>query len=122
MKYVFEHGVSMPLCAVVGNLYFDYLTGKQIKKESVLEFIKKGLERKTMAVVELDLSVYKIVGEGVYLLDSTQTRPFTVGYIFYMNGYANYLDRRKQPFNRFEKEAVRERLMNGKFKEELVWG
>ena len=112
----------MPLCAVVGNLYFDYLTGKQIKQESVLEFIKNGLERKSMQIVELDLNVCKITGEGVYLYDSTQTRPFTIGYIFYVNGYANYLDRRKQPFSRFYRQEIIDRLMSGKFKEELIWG
>lgn len=122
MKYVFEKDINMPLCAKIGELYFDCLTGKMIENPDVLNFIKRGLVDKRMEELSIDLKIYKITCIKHMLGHEEVTRVATIGYIFSMNGYSSYVDKMKQPFSYYDRRTIVENLMKGRFTQELIWG
>lgn len=113
MKYVFEKGISMPLCAVQNGAYFDYLTGQVVDNKNVLDFINKGLKNKSMKIQEYDLKIYKIVD-----VESNKL----VAYNYEINGVANYLETNKNPFNKKIRQFIVNKLFTGEYKQELIWG
>lgn len=113
MKYVFEKGISMPLCAVQNDTYFDYLTGQVIENKNVIKFISRGLKNKSMKIDEYDLKIYKIID-----LDLEKT----IAYNYQINGVANYLDMNKNPFNKKIRQFVIDKLLTREYIQELIWG
>ena len=112
MKYVFENGITMPLCAVKNGIYFNYLTGQAIDNKNVLNFINKGLENKSMKIKSFDLKIYKVVD-----IETNKT----IGYNYEINGIANYLETNKNPFNSKIRSFIIEKLLTGEYIQELIW-
>lgn len=112
MNYVFEKGCNMPLCGYDGEFYYKFENGEIIDNVCVLDFIKKGLSKKTMSIKEIKLIIYKIV--------DTNNRIRAYNYV--INDAVNYLDIFKQPISKRERAYVSEKLMSKDFKQELLWG
>lgn len=113
MRYVFEKGVSMPLCAEKNGIYFNYLNGQVIDNINVLDFIKKGLKNKSMSIVESAFKIYKVIDKGLGII---------VAYNYILNGISNYVNEEKILFDNSKRQIIINNLMNGKYKQELVWG
>lgn len=113
MKYVFEKGISMPLCAVDNDIYFNYITGQVIDNKSTIKFITRGLKNKSMKIDEYDFKIYKIVDVNLNK---------TVAYNYEINGASNYLETNKNPLNRKIRQFVIDKLLSGEYIEELIWG
>lgn len=113
MKYVFEKGISMPLCAVKDNIYFDYLTGQAITNKNALDFIKRGLKNKSMKLQDYDLKIYRI---------ADTENDTTIAYNYEINGVSNYLETNKVPFNSQVRQFIIDKLLTGEYKQELIWG
>lgn len=112
MRYVFENGCSMPLCGYDGEFYYKFENGEIIDNVCVLEFIKKGLSKKTMNIKEVDLIIYKI----------RDSKGKIRAYNYVINNSVNYLDIFKQPLTSLERAYISKQLMSGEFKQELLWG
>lgn len=125
-NYVFEKNVLMPLCCVEDDIYFDYLIGEVITNEKVLNFIKNGLKNKTMEIKSINLMIYEILGnEGLlgFCLNTNQSnKEMCVGYNYCLNGISNFLDINKQPLNKAERQFFVEKIVNGSYKQNLIWG
>lgn len=116
MKYLIEKGIIMPLCAVQDDLYFDYLTGQVITNENTLKFIENGIKNKTIEIKEISLNIYKIG----YIFGCNKL--CTVAYNYIINGCSNYLGLDKRVLYKDERNLIINKLMNGTYIEELIWG
>ena len=116
-KYIFENGISMPLCCIEDNIYFDYLTGQVITNENILKFIEKGLANKSLKIKEIDFVVYSIER---YIMP-TYDKQF-LAYNYLINGCSNFLDYKKQPLDEQKRQYIVDGLINGEFKQEIIWG
>lgn len=114
-KYLFEKNISMPLCAVKDNLYFNFLDGQVIDNENVISFIKESIKRKSIVVKETDLVIYKVIS-----IDNKKTNIIAYNYLF--NGCSNYIDKQKQLISYEERQYVINNIMNGTYKQEIIWG
>lgn len=117
MKYVIEKGVQIPLCAIVDNNYVDYMTGCIISKETTIQFINKGLMKKTMNIKNIDLAIYEIL--GCFSSDGVIE---TIGYNYKLNGISNYFDKQMRIYSSYDRQKIIDGLLNGKYKQELIWG
>lgn len=115
MMYVFEKGVSMPLCAVINDVYFNYFDGSVIDNAEKKEFIINGLANKKMKIRKVDLKIYVI---QEYIMP-TYDRAFRA-YNCCINGMSNYLTYYKQPIKNVQ--FIKNKLMNGEYFQELLWG
>lgn len=112
-EYVFEKGLSLPLCAVIDDNYVDYLTGQIIDNQNVLNFIKKGLKQKKLLIKEIKFVIYKVV--------NVVKKNDLVGYNYCINGCFNYLDKNRCLLLSTYQQIIRNKLMNGEFKQVLLW-
>lgn len=117
MMYVFEKGVSMPLCAVINDVYFNYFDGSVIDNINIIRFIMNGLKNKSMEIQKSDLKIYEICE---YILP-THDKVY-LGYNYCLNGASNYLDCGKQPFQSNVVNLIKKKLMDGEYFQELIWG
>lgn len=111
--YVVEKGIRMPLCCVKDGVYFNYLDGQVIEDENVLNFIKEGLKRKSMKIMELDFAIYRI---------TSPHNELSIIYNYQLNGTSNYLDGHKQPLPDDQRRYIINELMMGKLIQEKIWG
>lgn len=59
--YIFEKGIMIPVCAVVGGVYVDYWTGEIIDNKKTTIFIDTMLKKKQFIIKrDIDLKIYKI--------------------------------------------------------------
>jgi hypothetical protein len=117
VKYVVEKGVQIPLCAIVDNNYVDYMTGCIISKKTIIQFINKGLMKKTMNIKNIDLAIYEIL--GCFSSDGVIE---TIGYNYKLNGISNYFDKQMRIYPSYDRQKIIDGLLNGKYKQELIWG
>lgn len=116
-EYVFENGIAMPLCAVIDDIYFDYLSGQVIENEDVLSFIKNGIKNKSLNIKKINLIIYVI---EEYILP-TYDRRF-IAYNYQINGSSNYLNIKKQPVDDITRQHIIDKLMNNEYIQEIIWG
>lgn len=109
--YIFEKGVMMPICAVVGGIYINYWTGEVIEDKNTVKFIDKKMKNKSFYLKrDVDLKIYKIP-HCFYDLE---------GYDFCLNGCHNYLNKDHQPFSKQQADYLK--LQLSQLKLELIWG
>lgn len=78
--------------------------------ELVINFIKQGIIDKTMSIVDLNFSIYRIqTKSGKY-------------FVYTINGCDNYLDSRKQPVTASIRQFIIDKLIDGTFVKEKIWG
>lgn len=114
-QYLVENGCSLPLCYVDNDVYIDYLSGQVIDNKNVLNFIKEGLERKSMKIKDIDLVIYQIVTSG-----NINDRRF-VAYNYVINGCSNYLSENKQPLTNDKRQYIVDKLMKGEYEQVIIW-
>lgn len=114
MKYLFEKGVDMPICAVRNEFYIDYLTGLIITEESKINFIKEGIKTKRFFTKDVDLNIYIIEEE----ISKNHDRKF-IAFNYCFNGASNYLSYNKQPIKNIN--ILKKNLSIGKYFQTLVW-
>ena len=113
MKYVFEKGSIMPLCGYdENNNFYKFETGEIIENSNVIEFIKQGISKKTMNIKETEIYIYKIIDSNHKLH----------AYNYQINRTMNFLNEDKQLLSKYERTYIINNLMNGNFKQELIWG
>lgn len=116
MKYVVEKGLTMPLCCIDNDIFFDYLSGQVITNENTLNFIKNGIKNKTMEIKVIDLIIYQIVTSTKNIADRC-----LIGYNYQINGISNYLDINRQPIENSKRQHIIDKLMSGQYKQEIIW-
>lgn len=130
-KYIVEKNNTMPLCAVIDNIYFNYLDGQVIDNKNALKFIENGLKSKSLKIVDMDLVIYEIKEyENIEVATYGYSRNFNSdaydwlvrAYDYQINGCSNYLDINKQPLNKSSRQYIIDKLMNGEYIQEKIWG
>lgn len=112
MNYIFEKGIGIPLCGISDGVFYKFENGEVINNEFFSKFIRNGLNKKTMHIKKVKLIIYKIINNNKQL----------IGYIYEIDDVSNYLDVFKQPLTKSERVYVINRLMNGYYQRELLWG
>lgn len=113
MKYVFEKGISMPICAVKDDIYFNPLSGKILEIEQE-HFVKQKVINKTAKVSECDIKIYRVID-----IENHKTIAFN----YKINGTSNFLQTRLElPFNEHIKQFIKDKLRTGEYIQELMWG
>ena len=116
MKYVFEKGITMPVCAIQDDIYFNFLTGQVLNHEQEY-LVKQKIINKTMKIEECDLKIYKVIDK-----ETNQTISFN----YQMNETPNYLETGigtyKYPFNERIRQFIKDKLKTGEYIQELMWG
>lgn len=116
MKYVFEKDISMPVCAIKNDIYFNFLSGEVLKTEQE-RFIKQKIINKTAKILECDLKIYRVIDK--------ETNK-TISFNYQINGTPNYLETGigtyKYPFNERIRQFIKDKLKTGEYIQELMWG
>ena len=115
-QYILENDVQMPLCAVINDNYIDYLTGQVIDNENTLNFIQRGLERKTLLLKKLNFTIYQVVTVS----ENTRDRKL-IGYNYVINGCTNYLDKNKKTVSNSDRQHIVNNILENKYKMEVIW-
>lgn len=115
-QYIVENGIQIPLCAVIDNNYVDYLTGQVIENKNTIKFIQNGLLKKTLKSKKMEFEIQQIITvvENVYAEK-------IVGYNYVINGCTNYLDINKKTMDNSNRQFVIDRILEGKYKLEVIW-
>lgn len=127
-QYIVEKGCSLPLCCIDNGVYIDYLSGQVIDNKNTLNFIKEGLERKSMKIKDIDFVIYEIsyekegdlkfVGVHKLVLNTIHT---VVAYNYVINGCSNYLSEDKQPLTNDKRQYIVDKLMKGEYEQVIIW-
>lgn len=108
--YLFEKGITMPLCACDGENYIDFFTGEVITNKKILNFIKLGKKTGLISAYDLRILIYKIVNHDKI-----------VGYKYVINDAINFLDEKKKLLSTSKIYFYLEKIKKGDFKEEILW-
>ena len=119
-KYVDEKDNIMPLCAIIDNKYFNYITGETVS-EDVTVFINQKLKHNTAYIKEFELCVYEIAEYPYKYSPFIHVRNI-IGYIYQINGVSNFLDSDKRLLDGHVKQFIIDNIMKGKYEQELIWG
>ena len=111
MKYIFEKNHKIPLCGVSDECFYKFEDGLIIDNPDVIDFIKNGLDKKTLKIKDTSLLIYEL-----------KNKNSLIGFNYVIDGVNNYLDTYKQPLMKKEKEILINKLLSNELKEELMWG
>ena len=113
MKYVFEKGISMPVCAFKDDIYFNPLSGEVLTIEQE-RLVKQKIINKTMKIQECDIKIYWVID-----VENQQI----IAYNYQINGTSNFLQPRLElPFNENIKQFIKDKLNTGEYMQKLRWG
>ena len=111
-KYVIEKGTQIPLCAIVDDMYIDYLKNKTLNNANIEKFINNGLEKNTLEIEEMTFKVYKIMEKSHKKL---------IGYNYVINNCTNFLDVAKQPMTYKDRQFTIDKIMKNEYIQEVLW-
>ena len=113
MKYVFEKGISLPVCAVLNDIYFNPLSGDVLSVEQE-HFVKQKLIDKKMKIQDCNIKIYRVI-------DIENDR--LIAYNYQINGISNFLQLGfETPFNENIKQFIKDKINSGEYIQKIRWG
>lgn len=113
MKYVFEKGISMPVCAFKDGIYFNPLSGEILDNDKE-RLVKQKIINKTMKIQDCNIEIYRVID-----IENHKTIAFNCN----INGTSNFLQTRLElPFNEYIKQFIKDKIKSGEYIQELMWG